>query len=105
MNFECLRLQNNSNLVSCLCYSLNIFNNYDFNILKCLVPCVGLENGSCQFFYSFSRSMSKFNGHGFRIYRANDYITIYVQNFVNLWSKPGKIVRIYLTAIPNATFK
>ena len=32
-------------------------------------------------------------------------ITIYGQNSLDLWPKPGNIVSTYLTAIPNAIFK
>ena len=52
-------------------------------------------------FFLFSRSNVK--GRGFNIYRANDYITIYSQTSLDLWSKP--VVSKYLTAIPNDTFK
>ena len=82
-----------------------LFVNQGFYTPKCLFLIVGFENGSCQFFFSLSRSRSKVKGHGFRIYRINDYIIIYDGYSLNIWSKLGNNFSKHLTAILDTTFK
>ena len=57
------------------------------------------------FFYHLSRSRSKIKCENFKIQRANDYVMIYGQNYVNIWSYPCNIERKYLIVLQNETYK
>ena len=82
-----------------------LFVNQGFYIPSCLFSSIAFKNGSCLFVFSFSRSRSRVKGHGLRIYRTNDNITIFGRYSVNIWFKLGNIVSKYLTPILNAIFK
>ena len=47
----------------------------------------------------------KVKGQHFKIQWANDYVIIYGQHYVNMWSKPCNIERKYLTVHQNETNK
>ena len=57
------------------------------------------------FFCHLSRSRSKIKGQNFKIQRANDYVMIYGQHYVNIWSYPCNIERKYFIALQNETYK
>ena len=72
---------------------------------SCLVSQVNFRNGSCQFFFRLSRSISKVKGHGFRTYKTDNYVMILGGYTVNRRTKPGNIEIRYLRAVCDEMFK
>ena len=82
-----------------------LFVNQGFYIPKLSLSCEDFKNGSCQFFFSLSRSRSKVKGQGFRLYGITYYVTGFGSFSVKRSPKPGCIESRYPTATFNAIFK